>query len=248
MFVVADQGPRRVSRERRLPGAGKAEEHGGIVRVIVGVVGGAMHRHHTLFGQEVVQKGEDRLLVFAGILGVGDQDQLLFEVERDHGIRPAAVPFRVGGEAWAVDDREFRHEAVKLGPLGPPEKVADEQVMPGELTDHTHIETMLGVGAAVKILHEVFAALHVLQHVLMQAVEGVRCHRGIVVPPDLVFDRRGADDELVFRGPSRELAGRHQEGAPLSHATFTAAQCGLDQRRFKKVVVNGPKSGDPEFL
>jgi hypothetical protein len=63
-----------------------------------------------------------------------------------------------------------------------------------------------------------------------------------------VFDRRGADDELVLGRPARELAGRDEESATLAQAPFTAAQRGFDQGGFEKVVVNGTKARDPELV
>jgi hypothetical protein len=119
-----------IGAERRLAGARQAEEDGGIHRVALGVVGRAMHRHHALAGQDVVQQREDRLLVLARVFRVGDQDQLLLEVQRDHRVCAAAVPFGIGLEARAVDDRELGYEGVKLRALGTAQQVADEQVVP----------------------------------------------------------------------------------------------------------------------
>jgi hypothetical protein len=126
MFVIADQ--RAVGRggERGLAGAGQAEEHGGVDRVAGGVVRRAMHRHHALGGQEVVQDGEDRLLVFPRIGGVGDQHGLFVEVQHDGGFGAAAMAGRIGLERRAVDHRPFGGEAVQLGPFGAAQKVADE--------------------------------------------------------------------------------------------------------------------------
>ena len=77
-----------------------------------------MHRHHPLGRQEVVQDGEDRLLHLAGIGGAADQDQLLGEIDRDHGLAGRAMPRRIGIEAGQVDDGEFRIEVLELFRVG----------------------------------------------------------------------------------------------------------------------------------
>jgi hypothetical protein len=213
-----------------------------------GVVGRAMHRHHALAGKDVVQQREDRLLVLARIFGVGDQDQLLLEVQRDHRVCAAAVPFGIGLEARAVDDRELGYEGVKLRALGTAQQVADEEVVPRQFADNTHVEAMLGIGAAVEILHEVFPALHVFQHVGMQAIKGVWRHGRVVFPPDLVLDGRRADHELVLRRAAGEFARRDEERATLAQPPFATAQRGFDQGRLKKVVVNGAEARHPRVF
>ena len=56
VLVVADQRALRVGRQRRLAGAGKAEEDRGVT---VGAdIRRAMHRHHVALGEVIVQRGE----------------------------------------------------------------------------------------------------------------------------------------------------------------------------------------------
>jgi hypothetical protein len=73
MLVVADQRAFRIGRKRCLAGSRKAEEHGGVA--IGPDIGRAMHRHDALGGKQVVERGEHRLLHFAGIGSAADQNQ-----------------------------------------------------------------------------------------------------------------------------------------------------------------------------
>ncbi len=143
MLVVADQHARGIGRQRGLAGAGEPEEHRDVVRVALGMVGRAVHRHHAPVGQQVVEDGEDRLLVLARIGGARDQHELLLEGDRDHGLGTAAVPGRVGLEARAVQDGEARHEARELGALRAAQQVADEEPVPGELGDHPDVQPVV---------------------------------------------------------------------------------------------------------
>jgi len=244
VLVVADQHAARIGRKRCLAGAREAEEHGGIDRVARRVVGRAMHRHHALAGQDVVEQGEDRFLVFAGVFRAANKDQLFREVERDHRFRAAAVAGRVGLEAGTVDDGEVWHIAVEFGALGAAQHVAVEQRVPGQLGDHAHVEPVRRIGATVEILDEVVAALHVFEHVGVEHVEGGRVHRLVVVPPDRVFHIRCAHHELVLGRAAGMGAGRNHDRAALADVALAALhglfhQLGLDQ-----VVENLAKAFD----
>jgi len=104
-----------------------------------------MHRHDAAFGQQVIQKAEDGLLVFARILRSRDQNQLLLHMKRDNGFRAAAVLLRIGLETGAIDDREFGNIFVKLATFRATQHVADEQVVPGEFVDHPNIQPVRGM-------------------------------------------------------------------------------------------------------
>ena len=56
VLVVADQRAVRIGRQRGLAGAGQAEEDRGVA--VRADIGRAVHRHHALGGQVVVQRGE----------------------------------------------------------------------------------------------------------------------------------------------------------------------------------------------
>ena len=144
MFVVTDQHAGRIGGQRCLARAGQAKEHSRINRVAWRVVGRAMHRHDALFWQQVVQQRKHRFLVLASVFGAADQDQLAVKVQRDDGLRAAAMLGRVGFERGAVDDGEVRHEICQLGRLWAAQQVADEQAMPCKFGHNAHIKRCAG--------------------------------------------------------------------------------------------------------
>ena len=152
MLVVADQRARRIGRQRRLAGARQAEEH----RRVAGRpdIGRAVHRHHALLRQQVVERGEHRLLHLAGIGGAADQHDHAGEVDGDHRLAQRAVAGRIGPKRRQVDDRHLGHEALELVRLRPDQQVADEQRMPGIFGDDARAQAVIAVGAADQILDE----------------------------------------------------------------------------------------------
>ena len=222
MLVIADQDTLGIGGQRGFAGARQAEEDRGIIRIVLRVVGGAVHRHDALARQDVVEDGENALLDFTGIGGVADQDQFFLEGNRDHGFGAAPVALGVRLEGRAVDDGEVGLERLDLVQLGPAQHVVDEQGVPCQLGDDAHIQAMGRIGAAEQVVDEILAALHVFEHIRMQAVESVGRHRFVVFPPDGIFDRRLANDEFVVGRAAGVLAGGHEERAAVTDFAFAA--------------------------
>jgi hypothetical protein len=124
VLVVADQRAVRIGGERRLAGAGEAEEDRGVA-VLAGV-GGAMHRHHLLRRQQIVEDGEDGLLHLARVARAANQDDLAGEVAGDDRLAPRAVPFRISAERWQIDNRQFRSKVRQLFHQRADQEIADE--------------------------------------------------------------------------------------------------------------------------
>ena len=183
-----------------------------------------MHRHDALRRQEEVEQAEHRLLHFAGISGAADQDQLLFQIDRDHRLAAAAVTRRIGAEARQVDDRIFGHEAGQLAGFGPDQHRADEQVVPGKFVDHADADAMLGLRAAEQILDEQGRLVCQRgEEIVVQAIERVGVHRPVrLAPPDRVFADRVADDEAVVGAAPGVLAGADDQRAILGEQAFAA--------------------------
>ena len=133
VLVVADQRAVGIGRQRRLAGAGQPEEQ----RDVAGRsdIGGAVHRHHALGRQVVIERGEHRLLHFAGVGGAADQDDAL--VKSMATMVSLRTPWRLGSALndGSAEDGEVRHVMRKLGALGTDQQRADEHRMPGELGD-----------------------------------------------------------------------------------------------------------------
>ena len=244
MFIIADQGARRIGGERCLAGAAEAEEDGGIRRIANRMIGGAMHRHHPFARQDVVEQGENRFLVLPGIGGAADQDDFLFEIQRDDRLTPAAVARGIGLEAGAVDDGEFRHERVEFRWLWSAQQMPDEQPMPGQFGHNADVQPVCRISAAIEVLDEILAALHMGQHVGVQNVERLRRHRRVVLPPDRIFDAWRADDKFVLGRPACVFAGCHKKGAALAQRALVAFQRRFDQRGLQQVIIDRAQPGD----
>ncbi|KIU01019.1 hypothetical protein QU38_02720, partial [Staphylococcus aureus] len=159
-------------------------------------------------------------------------DQLLGEVDRDHRLAAAAMALRIGAEARQVDDRVFGHEAAEFARLGPDQHRADEEIVPGQLVDHAHVDAVLGLRAAVQILHEQrVASRQLCEEIGLQRGEMLGGHALVdIAPPDIVFGGRVADDELVLGRTAGVLAGGGDQRAVLRQLALAAAHRVLHER------------------
>jgi hypothetical protein len=247
MLVVADQGPAGVGAQGRLAGAGKAEEDGGVA--LGAYVRRAMHRHHALDREQVIEDPEHRFLHLAGIGRAADQDHALGEVDRDHRLGAGAVAGRVGSEAGQVDDRELGLEAFKLVALRTDQQGADEEVVPGELVDHSDPHPVLGLGASEQVGDEQSLLLcDGGEEIRLERGEMVGRHRLVVVPPDGGLGLGVADDELVVGGAAGMLAGADDERAVPGEQPLAAAHGRLDQLRGSEVPVKLGSGADTKPL
>ena len=237
VLIVADQHAGDIGGERGLAGARQAEEHRRLRQIAHRMVGRAVHRHHALGGQDVVEQREHRLLDLAGVGRAADQHHLALEADGDHRLGAAAMPRRDGLEARQVDDGELGVERRKLIHRGAAQHVAAEQRVPRQLADHAHVEAMRGRGAGVEILHMDLGAVHVRHHVLAQRLERLRRHARVGFPPDMRLDRRLDDDMLVARRAAGVLAGLDHQRAADAQRAFAALDRHLRQRGNAEVVV-----------
>ena len=207
MLVVADQRAAGIGRKRRLAGARKAEEHGGLA--IGSDIGRTVHRHHALGRKQEVQDPEHALLHLAGIAGAADQDQLLGEAYRDHRLSAAAVALGVCNEARQVDDCIFRDELVEIAGSRAHQHGVDEQRMPGEFGDYADVDPVVFLRPAEQVGDiELFLGAKRGQKISLERVEMLRTHRLVdVAPPDGVLGHSIPHDVLVLRAAPGELAG-----------------------------------------
>ncbi len=199
-----------------------------------------MHRHHALGRQQVVENAEHRFLHLAGIGGATNQDQLLAEIDRDHGLAAATVPLRIGAERRQVDNRVFRLKAFQLRSGRTDKQGSDEQVVPRIFVDDPHVDpvfrlrTTKQVGDVELVLRRDF-----LEEIRFQRGEVFRRHALVdVTPPHGIFGFGIADDKLVFRGTPGVLAGFDHQRAVLCKASFAVTDCVLDQRRCPEIRVD----------
>ena len=243
MFIIADQRAAGVGGKRGLAGAGQAEENGGVAGGAD--VGRAVHRHHTLQRQQIVEDGEDRLLHLAGIGGAADQDGLAFEIHHHHGFAAAAVAGRIGLEAGQIDDGVFGHERRQIGQFRAHQQGADEQAVPGIFGDHAHLHPVFGLAAAKEILHEQVAlALQRGFEIGLDGSELLRRDALVLVPPDGAIGGGIAHDELVVGAAAGVLAGFHHERAMFRQQALAALYGEFHQRAGEQVPVQGGGRGE----
>ena len=228
VLVVTDQGARGVGGQGGLARAGQAEENSAFA--IRSDVGGAVHRHHALFGQVVVQEREHRLLHFAGVNGAADDDDLLGEVQDDEAFGVGAVDLRVGLHVRRVKDGEVRIEAGqrRFGRLN--EHVGGEQIVPGLLVHDARLETVGVVGTGVDVADVDVLARQVLQHLGVQLVEGLRRHADVdLAPVHRCLSGLVAHDEFVVRRAAGVLTRQADEGAVLGELAVTVLDGVFDE-------------------
>src|SRR3546814_2669068 len=90
----------------------------------------------------------------------------------DHGFTAAAVALGIGPEAGQIDDGEFRHEIGKLARLWADQQRANEQIMPCQFVDDTHVDAVFRLGTAEQIRDvELFLACQRFQEIFLESGE-----------------------------------------------------------------------------
>ena len=222
VLVIADQRPCAVGRERRLAGAGQAEEDGGVP--LFADIGRAVHGQDAPGRQQVVEDGEHRFLDLAGVGAAADQHQLLVEADLDEDLGVGAVLLGLGVAARRLDDGELGLEGFQFLVLRADEHVGGEEAVPGGLGDNAHRQAELRIGAGVAVLNEHVPALVIGQQTFVQAVEIGRRGRPVDrAPPDVVVVFGLIDDELVLGRASGVDAREHDQCPALGQNPFAAA-------------------------
>ena len=235
MLVIADQRAALIGRQSGLARAGEAEEHRRIA--IRANIGGAVHRHDALLGEEVVEDREDRLLHLASIGRAADQNELLRKVHGNDRLAARAMTRRISLEAGQIDDRIFRNEISQIGRFRTHKQGADEEIMPGELIDHADFHAIFRLRATEQI-GDVKRALLAKrrEEIFLQRCKLFRRHRTIdVPPPDGIFRLGIAHDELVLGGTAGVLTRGHHEGTILGEQAFPFAHRIFRKRRGQQV-------------
>ena len=165
MLVVADETPFRICRERGLAGAAQPEEYGRVA--IPPHIRRTMHGHDGLLREQVIQKGEHRLLDFAGVTRAPDENQALREIEEDKGFRVGPVLLGVGREIGERNDSEVRRVLAGPGGFALDEQVPGENALPGQFRDNPDPDLIIGIGACQAILDIQLPSPHVGLHPLV---------------------------------------------------------------------------------
>ncbi len=96
---------------------------------------------------------------------------------------------------------EHREAGLKMGEVGwlrADEHVPDEERVPSTRRDEPDRQLIRMLGPGEQILDEQLPGIEEASHVAVQALERLRVHPRVLVPPDARLGVRLHDDELVF--------------------------------------------------
>ena len=201
MLIIADQFAIGVGRQCGFAGARQAEENRAIA--IRPDIDRTMHRHDALGRQSIIEHGKHRFLGLTGIRCAANQNHFLVKIDRNHGLGAAAVARRIGFETGEIQNHKLWFKTFQFIFLRLDEQVLDEQGMPSQLGDHAGCEAVGLIGPAEQILHQQLPAFGIGQHVFMQRLELLTAYGFIIVPPNIVFRGRVANDEFILRRAPR---------------------------------------------
>ncbi len=207
-----------------------------------------MHRHHALGGEQIIQRGEHRLLHLAGVARAADQHHPAAEIDGDDGFRSHPVSLGVGLERRQVEDRQIGDEIPELGGFRANQQIADEQRVPGVFREHPGLEPVAGIGAGIEILREQLLAFGMGEEIPMQLMELLRRDRTVVVPPHGPFGHRVLDDELVLRRAAGVDAGVRDERSPVGEVGLAGRDRMLVEARRRDVPMHGLQAFQAEFV
>jgi hypothetical protein len=117
----------------------------------------------------------------------------------------------------------------------------------GAFGDDADRQAILLVGAGVAFLDEDVLALQIGEEARLEPIEFLRRKRSVhLAPPNLVFARGLAHEELVVRRATRVLAGANNERTKVAQHPFIAPDRFLVERGRGKVPMNLAKVVQPE--
>ena len=116
----------------------------------------------------VLSGGESQMLTICRTL-MGDPELIMID-EPTEGLAPRLV------EQVAGLFEEVKRRGVSILDE---EEIAGEEVVPRQLVDDSNRQPVLRIGAAIEILHEQRLALGMLQEVVVEWLELLRCDRRI---------------------------------------------------------------------
>src|SRR5262249_44672054 len=196
----------------------------------------------------IVERGEDRLLHLAGVVGAADQDNALGKVDRDDGLGAHAVALGISLERRQAQNGEIGDVVGELGALGTDQQRADEQRVPGELGIDPRLDAVFGVGAAVEVLGVELLASGVLEEVAEQQVELGGRQLAVLLPPDRLLGGFVADDELVLGAAAGVDAGFGAERAALDDRALAVRNRVLVKRSLQQIPMDRREILEAEFV
>ena len=239
MLVITDKQTAGVCGERRLAGAGKAKEDGGLAGLRVDV-GRAVHGQHVILDREqVVHVGEDRLLDLSGIAGAGDHDAAVGEVKDDGRGGIDAIGLGVAVITRSGEDVDVRlAEARELAYRRANEHLMDEQRLARALADDANLAGVVAIRPGKAANDVELAPVKVTRDARADALVALARNGGVdLTPAHLVMDHRIIDHEAIERRAPRALPRVDDERAVRREHALAVGKGRLDEPRGCKVLV-----------
>ena len=214
MLVVTNQHALRVGREGGLAGARKAKEHGRLTSGGVHVGRGVHGEHAFLNGHDVVHDREDCLLDLAGVLGAGNDDATVLEVDENRGLGVGAVLLGVQLEGRGSQHREVLDAiGIELAARGTHEELTREEGLAGALAHHEELAEPTAVGATNGTHNKQVALLQVVDDLFLDELV-VLDREGLVdrAPGDVIVNIGRVNNEAVLGRSTSVLAGLDGKG------------------------------------
>ena len=217
MLVIAHQSTRAIGRQRGFARAAQAKEQR---RIALGThIGRAVHGKNIMAGQQIIHNGEDALLHFAGIFTAANEHHLFRQIQNNKHFRMHAIQLCIGIHAGhAQHSKAFR---IQRHLFIANKQIAYKKLMPSQLVDKMHRQTIARVGTCVNIGYIHFVGCSVIQHFLKQAVKGFLAAGLVIIPAQLVVSVFVIYEKLILRRTTCVLAcDSTQSTISSQHALF----------------------------
>ena len=222
MLVIAKKCSFWICRERGFPRARKAKKHGDIARFPH--VRRAVHRHHFLLRQNIVEISENGFFHFPSVFSATNQNNLACKITCNHRFTAAAMARGVCLERRHVHNRHFRIKGGQFIQSWTNKQIADEQGMPCHLGVNTGTNAMGRVSTTVKILRKQLFSHRMLFKIGQQRVKVSWCHCSVVFPPHGIICEYVLDNKLIFWGTASKNAGVHTQRPPFHQHGLTTLE------------------------
>ena len=178
-------------------------------------------------GQKIIHNGENTFFHFAGILTAANKHYLFFQIQYNEHFRMDTIQLRLGIHIGHAQHREAFRVSRHL--FVADEQITHKKLMPGQLIDKMHRQTIARVRSCVNIRHIHFMGGSIGQHFLIQTLKGFLATGLIVVPTKLIMSQLVIHKKFILGRTTCMLARYSTQGTISSQHTFMIVQSLLHQ-------------------
>src|SRR5579884_1827297 len=227
MLISANQAARRISRETGLARTRKTKKESYIPGRTH--VGRTMHWQDILSWQDEIQNGKNGLLHLTCILCPRDQNQALFKIDNNSGIRTSTMRTWIGTEIWHTQDGKSRPFAGLIAFIGAQKQLTSKQIVPGQLGNYLHRHSITRICTGNSIKDKNIASLQVICQAASNHLKGFDGHRVVILsPPDFRSGFGSRYDKFILGGAPCVCTGRRRKHTVRCQHAFFSRQSPLD--------------------